>query len=110
MGLCLAGRISAEVALARLLLGGETAAGIGRELDARRPEPPNPRWEAMRRLLDGHAAALDRLAAEIAETGGDHSGHREQSPSHPSSTPTKTPPYDHRCAPVGLRSYNSPGT
>jgi SAM-dependent methyltransferase len=24
-------------------------------------------------LLDGHAAALDRLAAEIAETGGDHS-------------------------------------
>ena len=27
----------------------------------------------MRRLLDGHAEALDRLAAEIAETGGDHS-------------------------------------
>jgi SAM-dependent methyltransferase len=73
MGLCLAGRISAEVALARLLLGGKTAAGIRRELDARRPEPPGPRWDAMRRLLDGHAAALDRLAAEIAETGGDHS-------------------------------------
>ncbi len=73
MGQCLAGRVSAEVALARLLLGGKTAAGIGLELDARRPEPPGPRWEAMRRLLDGHAAALDRLAAEVAETGGDHS-------------------------------------
>jgi SAM-dependent methyltransferase len=73
IGLCLAGRISAEVALARLLLGGKTAAGIGRELDAHRPEPPGPRWGAMRRLLDGHAEALDRLAAEIAETGGDHS-------------------------------------
>jgi SAM-dependent methyltransferase len=73
VGQCLAGRVSAEVALARLLLGGRTAAGIGAELDVRRPEPPGPRWEAMRRLLDGHAAALDRLAAEIAETGGDHS-------------------------------------
>ncbi|GAA0586888.1 class I SAM-dependent methyltransferase [Craurococcus roseus] len=73
MGSCLAGRISAEVALARLLLGGKTAAGIRAELDARRPEPPGPRWGAMRRLLDGHDAALDRLAAEIAETGGDHS-------------------------------------
>jgi 2-polyprenyl-3-methyl-5-hydroxy-6-metoxy-1,4-benzoquinol methylase len=73
VGLCLAGQVSAEVALARLLLGGKTAAGIGLELDARRPEPPGPRWGAMRRLLDGHADALDRLAAEIAETGGDHS-------------------------------------
>ena len=49
-----------------MLLGGRTAAGIRRELDARRPDPPNPRWKAMRRLLDGHAAALDRLAAEDA--------------------------------------------
>jgi SAM-dependent methyltransferase len=73
VGLCLAGRVSAEVALARLLLGGRTAAGIGLELDARRPAPPGLRWMAMRRLLDTHAAALDRLAAEIAETGGDHS-------------------------------------
>ena len=73
VGLCLAGHISAEVALARLLLGGKTAAGIRAELDARRPDPPGPRWEAMHRLLDGQAAALDRLAAEIARTGADHS-------------------------------------
>lgn len=73
IGLCLAGHISAEVALARLLLGGKTAAGIGAELDARRPEPPGPRWGALRRLLGGNAAALDRLAAEIARTGADHS-------------------------------------
>ena len=73
VGLCLAGRVSAEVALAGGLLGGKTAAGIGLELDARRPERPGPRWGAMRRLLDGHAAALDRLAAEIAQFGGDHS-------------------------------------
>ena len=73
VGLCLAGQISAEVALARLLLGGKAATRIGRELDARRPEAPSPRWEALRRLLDRHAAALDRLAAEIAETSGDHS-------------------------------------
>jgi SAM-dependent methyltransferase len=74
IGLCLRGAISPEVAVARLLLGGEVAAGIAGLVAARRPDPPTPRWAALARLVEGRTAALDSLAAEIATVGGDHTG------------------------------------
>ncbi len=77
IGLCLYGAISPEVAVARLLLGGEAAAGIAALVAARRPEPPTPRWTALARLVEGRAGPLDRLAAEIAEVGSDHVGFGE---------------------------------
>ena len=73
---CLAGRISPEVALARLLLGGAGAEAIGRLLAERRPEahagPPGPRWSALAALAESRGPALDALAAEIAATASDH--------------------------------------
>ena len=72
VGLCLAGTISPEVALCRLLLGGGTVEGIAATLSARRPEPPTAPWRAMDRLLRARAAPLERLAAEIAANGADH--------------------------------------
>ena len=77
IGLCLHGAISPEVALARLLLGGNTAAGIAALVAARRPDPSTPRWSALARLVEGKAGALDRLAEEIAEVGSDHTGFAE---------------------------------
>ena len=77
ISLCLRGAISPEVAVARLLLGGEAAAGIAGLVAARRPDPPTPRWAALARLMEGRVAALDRLAAEIAEVGSDHTGFAE---------------------------------
>lgn len=73
VGLCLAGTISAEVALCRLLLGGDTEETIAARLAARRPEPPTAPWRDMNRLLRERAEPLRRLAAEIAATGSDHS-------------------------------------
>ena len=74
---CLAGRISPEVALARLLLGGAGGAdAIGHLLAERRPEPypepPRARWSAMAALAAERGPALDALAAEIAATASDH--------------------------------------
>lgn len=77
ISLCLRGAISPEVAVARLLLGGEAAAEIAGLVAARRREPPTPRWVALARLVEGRARALDRLAADIAEVGGDHTGFAE---------------------------------
>ena len=77
IGLCLRGAISPEVAVARLLLGGEVAAGIAGLVAARRPDPPTPRWAALARLVEGRVAALDRLAGEIAQVGSDHTGFAE---------------------------------
>lgn len=67
---CLAGHISPEVAIARLLLAGATAQGVLDALDAHRSD--NPRWSAMRTLATARAGALDRLAAEVRDT---HAGH-----------------------------------
>lgn len=72
IGDCLAGRISPEVAVARLLLGGAGSHAIMRELDKWRPDPPCIRWSAMSELVAVRRAALDALAAEIAEVGSDH--------------------------------------
>ena len=62
---CVAGRISPEVAMARMLLGGRDAASI---LDALDAAPPGAAVSAMRRLVEGRTAALDALAREVAQT------------------------------------------
>ena len=69
---CLRGAISPEVALARLLLGGADAAAIRAAVQAARPEPPSPAWQALSALLEGRASGLDRLAGEIRDTASDH--------------------------------------
>ncbi len=69
VGLCLAGRISPQVALSRLLLGGADAAAITRRLDA---AAPHPRRAALRELVRDRGAMLARLAGEVARHGGDH--------------------------------------
>ncbi len=69
---CLAARISPEVAVARLLLTGVATEGIVAGLARHRPSLDDARWAAMVRLVQGRAAALDRLAAEVAATGAQH--------------------------------------
>jgi SAM-dependent methyltransferase len=72
IGLCLAGLISPEIALARLLLAELTGAEIAAQVEARRPDPPTPRWEALARLLRDKAGVLDRLSAEVVMAGRAH--------------------------------------
>jgi len=67
---CLAGLISPQVAVARLLLGGATAVGITDALAAQRVD--DPRWAAMAALVAGRTAALDALAAEVQATSAQH--------------------------------------
>ena len=69
---CLAGAISAPVALAHLLLGGMDAAAIRAKVAAARPAEPNPAWQTLADLLEGRAAMLDRLAAAVRTGGSDH--------------------------------------
>ena len=66
---CVAGLISPEVAVARMLLAGDGVAGIGAALER---AGAGPAVAAMRGLLAGRAAALDALAAEVAATAGQH--------------------------------------
>jgi len=70
---CLAGHISPEIALARLLLGGHTAASIATALAAQRPTPDTSAYKTLAAHLAIRAPALDRLAAEIIATVADHS-------------------------------------
>lgn len=72
VGLCLAGRISPQVALCRLLLGGADADAIAAQVEARRPPAPHPRWEALSGLLHGRGAMLAQLAGEVGRHGGNH--------------------------------------
>jgi SAM-dependent methyltransferase len=72
IGLCLAGRISPQVALCRLLLGGAAAAAIATQVATRRPPAPHPRWDALSALLHGRGAMLARLAGEVGRHGGNH--------------------------------------
>ena len=52
-------------------IGGATAAGVLQALEA---HPSNDaRWAAMRRLATARTGALDRLAAEVRDTGANHS-------------------------------------
>ena len=69
---CLAGLISPQVALARLLLSGADASAIRAAVQAARPNSPSPPWQALASLLEGRAAGLDRLAGEIVQTASDH--------------------------------------
>lgn len=69
---CLAGVISPQVALSRMLLGGMDAGSIATAVAQARTDPAAPEWHALAALLDGRAAELDRLAAEIGRTGSDH--------------------------------------
>lgn len=70
---CLAGLISPQVALSRMLLGGLDAAGIAASVAAARPCPPTPEWSGLANLVDGRRAELDRLSSEIRDTASDHS-------------------------------------
>ena len=67
IGLCLAGHISPQVALARLLLGGAAPATLAATLAARRPGADGEAaWLALAGLLDGRRDMLAGLAGEIA--------------------------------------------
>ncbi len=62
---CLSGRVSPQVAIARLLLQGHDAAAIAAALDA---AGPHPAVAAMRALVQARPHALDDLAAELTHT------------------------------------------
>ena len=76
IGLCLAGRISPEVAIARLLLGGATAESLVDEFEARRPSDADSdalrRWSAAIEAMGVRHHVLNGLAAQIAANGSDH--------------------------------------
>lgn len=64
-----AGVISPEVALARMLLGGMDAGAIAGALEA---AASHPTVDAMRGLLERRTGAMDALAREVAETAAGH--------------------------------------
>ncbi len=66
---CLGGRISPQVAVARMLLAGSDAAGILEALDR---AGAAPEIEAMRALVAARRGQLDALAAEVAATAAAH--------------------------------------
>jgi len=70
IGSCLAGRISPQVALSRLLLGGATPDTIEADLQGRALCASRT---ALLDLVTAHHAALERLAAQVAGGGNDHS-------------------------------------
>ena len=72
VGLCMAGFISPEVALSRLLLGHVNPDGIAALLAQRRPEPPTQRWQALAALLEARRPELVGLSAEVVRAGSDH--------------------------------------
>ncbi|RYI35266.1 MAG: class I SAM-dependent methyltransferase [Acetobacteraceae bacterium] len=72
IGLCMAGAISPEVALSRLLLGHVTGDGIAAMLEHRRSEPPSPRWQALAALVEARRPELEQLSAEVVRTGSNH--------------------------------------
>lgn len=69
---CLDGTISPEVAVARMLLAGMTAAAVAEAVAQARPDAPSQPWQALTALLAGRSAELDRLATQIRQTGSDH--------------------------------------
>ncbi len=67
---CLAGHISPEVAVARMLLACTASDAITAALDA--APSPDPRWAAMRSLATGRRDQLDALAQQVRRTLADH--------------------------------------
>lgn len=80
VALCLAGQISPQVALARLLLGGATPLALATILDACQPKagPAMAAWQTLHRLVVDRPEMLSQLAAEIAAV----------HPNSPADTPT----------------------
>ena len=72
VALCLQGRIAPEIALARLLLAGEAAAGIAARIAAARV--PGEAWSALARLAAARGTALDGLRAMIDAAAFEHAG------------------------------------
>ncbi len=77
IGSCLAGGISPQVALSRLLLGGAGADAIAEQVESRRPpgdaaQGRHAAWRALSGLLEGRGTMLARLAGEVARLGGNH--------------------------------------
>ncbi len=68
---CLAGTISPEVAVARMVLACVSADAIVAALD--RAPSDAPAWAAMRRLALDRAGQLDALSAQVRQTVGNHS-------------------------------------
>ncbi|MBL6082573.1 class I SAM-dependent methyltransferase [Belnapia sp. T18] len=68
----MAGYISPEVALSRLLLGHVTPDGIAALLVQRRPEPPTQPWQALVALLETQQSELARLSAAVVRAGSNH--------------------------------------
>lgn len=71
LALCLEGRLSPEVALARLLLGGASPEQAARAVEARR-DPGNARWQRLEALVLSRREALEDMAAMLREAGVDH--------------------------------------
>ena len=71
---CIAGEISPQVAVSRMVLAGQGGTAIRAALDA---AAPHPAVDAMRALLDGRTESLDALAAEVRAPTANHdaSGH-----------------------------------
>ncbi len=67
---CLAGEISPQVALSRMLLGGMDSSAIAAAVAQGRTDAPE--WRMLDALLTGRGPELDQLAAQIARTGSDH--------------------------------------
>jgi SAM-dependent methyltransferase len=71
IGLCLAGSISPEVAVTRLLLGGSSPDRIARAVAERR-DATSDRWQRLAGLVMARRDALDALSTLLSETGIDH--------------------------------------
>ncbi len=72
VALCLRGRIAPEIALARLLLAGEAAAGIAARIAAARV--PGDAWAGLARLASARGTTLDELRAMIDAADFEHAG------------------------------------
>jgi hypothetical protein len=69
---CLQGQITAEVAVARMLLAGDNADAISRRVQAHKV--PGKAWSALNRLVARRIVALGRLRRMIDEAAIDHDG------------------------------------
>ncbi len=69
---CLAGDISPQVAVCRMLFGGLGASEIRAEIAAAEPQSADPAWTALAAVVNGRDERLDDLARQVREHGGEH--------------------------------------